>query len=555
MGRKVFISVLGAGNYGECKYTKENFTSEPVCYIQEATLKMMHAEQEWDSSDAAYILLTDGAEEKHWEQLSSRFAQMELPFQVKSVKIPMCNNEAEIWDIFTRTFEHIKEEDTLYIDITHGFRYLPMLVVALINYSKFLKNTRVASITYGNFEARNRDTNEAQIVELTSLSTLLDWNYAAGEFINNGNISPMVELSDSVITPIMKNAQTRSKEVGALKGFLGSLSAFIDELRTCRGKEIIKATKIRSAYSNKDTMARELIAPLTPLFARIIDSLSMFDVNGTPANTLKAARWCYERGMYQQAITMLQESIVTFICDECSFDYEKRDRRGLTSSAINIKIKKSENNPEQWKADEEDKETIRKILTSRIISDSRFADIYANLSEIRNDINHSGMREKNFAIKKIREDIKSALEYIEKLCQCPLMESTAPHIAGERERIIINLSNHPSAGWSAEQTSAAGEYGRIVDIPFPAIDENADTSSICNLADEYMQKIESYGSSNDVTVHIMGEQTFLYSMLHRLHSAGYCCIASTTRRYSEELPDGSRKVTFTFAQFREYEAI
>jgi hypothetical protein len=70
-----------------------------------------------------------------------------------------------------------------------------------------------------------------------------------------------------------------------------------------------------------------------------------------------------------------------------------------------------------------------------------------------------------------------------------------------------------------------------------------------------MQKIQSYGSSKNVTIHIMGEQTFLYSMLHRLQDAGYCCIASTTKRNSEELPDGSHKVTFIFAKFREYEVI
>ena len=109
-----------------------------------------------------------------------------------------------------------------------------------------MKRATVASITYGNYEARNLDTNEAQIIDLTSLSTLLDWNYAAGEFINNGNISPMVELSNSVISPIMRNAETRSKEVRELGAFLKSLSMFIDELRSCRGKEIITAKKLKS---------------------------------------------------------------------------------------------------------------------------------------------------------------------------------------------------------------------------------------------------------------------------------------------------------------------
>ena len=33
----------------------------------------------------------------------------------------------------------MQDGDELYFDLTHGFRYLPMLVMVLINYSKFLK--------------------------------------------------------------------------------------------------------------------------------------------------------------------------------------------------------------------------------------------------------------------------------------------------------------------------------------------------------------------------------------------------------------------------------
>lgn len=552
MGRKVFISVLGAGNYNECIYIKDNFTSEPVCYIQEATLKMLHAEQGWDSNDAAYILLTDGAEEKHWKQLSSRFAQMKFSFAVESVKIPIGNNEAEIWDIFTRSFEQIKEEDTLYIDITHGFRYLPMLVVALINYSKFMKRATVASITYGNYEARNFDTNEAQIIDLTSLSTLLDWNYAAGEFINNGNISPMAELSNSVIAPIMKNAETRSKEVRELGAFLKSLSIFIDELRTCRGKDIIKAKNLKSAYSNFDCMAQGLIAPLTPIFERIKESLYKFSIDGSTMNTLAAAHWCHEQGMYQQALTFLREGVITIICERYGLGYITESERKPVENIIHHIKEKTE------------KEKIKEKITAtinlaqypqkliKLINDEfithEFALKYDSLTTYRNDFNHSGMRVEAKTPQNIKDNVNSLITYFENFFT--VNESTESDT-----KILLNFSNHPSENWNKFQIAAAAKYGSIIDVPFPTIDENAATEKICNLADEYMKKIQSYGSSKNVTIHIMGEQTFLYSMLHRLQAAGYCCIASTTKRNSEELPDGSRKETFIFAKFREYEVI
>ena len=66
MSRKVFISFLGFSNYGECIYTKDNYKSSSVRFIQEATLDYLCQTENWTEKDAAYILLTKGAEEKNW---------------------------------------------------------------------------------------------------------------------------------------------------------------------------------------------------------------------------------------------------------------------------------------------------------------------------------------------------------------------------------------------------------------------------------------------------------------------------------------------------------
>ena len=555
--RKVFISVLGAGIYRECKYTKGNFVSQPVRFIQEATMDMLQQQTEWNSNDAAYILLTDGAKNANWLDdgmpdkipgatgLHSRLEAMKLPFKVHTIEgLPMGNNEAEIWEIFTRTYAQLQEGDTLYIDLTHGFRYLPMLVVALVNYSKFLKNTTVASVTYGNFETRNPATNEAPIIDLASITTLLDWNYAAGQFINNGNIAPLQKLSKDVITPIMRNKDTRRNEVGDLDRYLSSLAKFIKELRTCRGKEIISCDNLVSAQKNFEKMERELIVPLVPLFERINKSLSIFKANDT-RNTISAARWCFDRGMYQQAVTFLREGIVTILCELNNVDYNAKEQRKIMENALYF-IKENIGE-EHWNIDNHEK--TKEIIANNSIT-RETACKYDSTGELRNDINHSGMREQSLSTDKLESKIAAMLQEFEKL----FTRTHADHACEKKQRkVLLNLSNHPLSTWNVEQKEAAAVYGEIVDLPFPAIADTADTADIQALADEYLCKIQAMGNNKNTTIHIMGEQTFLYSLLHRLQACGYRCIASTTKRNVEILPDGSEKKSFTFARFREYE--
>ena len=157
MARKVFISFLGETNYGECDYQKDGISyGGKLRFIQEATLNCLNATNEWTKDDIAYILLTKGAEEKNWldngqtkygsdekiiqSGLQTCLQNMQLPFPVEPIKdIPEGNDEREIWIIFQKIFDHIQDNDKLYFDMTHGYRYLPMLFLVLSNYAKFLK--------------------------------------------------------------------------------------------------------------------------------------------------------------------------------------------------------------------------------------------------------------------------------------------------------------------------------------------------------------------------------------------------------------------------------
>lgn len=116
--------------------------------------------------------------------------------------------------------------------------------------------------------------------------------------------------------------------------------------------------------------------------------------------------------------------------------------------------------------------------------------------------------------------------------------------------MFINLTNHPSSGWSEEQLKAAQEYGDVVDLSFPIIEPFFSSQDVNELADITIEGIMCLDTQP--VVHIMGEMTFTYAMVSRLKALGITCIASTTERLVKMMPDGKKVSEFKFVQFREY---
>lgn len=117
--------------------------------------------------------------------------------------------------------------------------------------------------------------------------------------------------------------------------------------------------------------------------------------------------------------------------------------------------------------------------------------------------------------------------------------------------MFINLTNHPSSGWSEEQLEAARQYGEIVDLSFPIIEPTFTKDDILLLVKECTDAIMIMKDGNTV-VHVMGEMTFTYNLVNALKETGIVCLASTTERIVKMTPDGKKISEFKFVQFREY---
>lgn len=116
--------------------------------------------------------------------------------------------------------------------------------------------------------------------------------------------------------------------------------------------------------------------------------------------------------------------------------------------------------------------------------------------------------------------------------------------------MLLNLSNHPYTAWSQRQVDAALQsHDRVEDLPFPLIDPNLNEVALDNLVEEYFLKVLK---KKPQYVHIMGELTFCVALIRKLQKAGISCLASTTHRTTEDLPDGTKVSKFEFVRFRHY---
>jgi CRISPR-associated DxTHG motif protein len=141
MSRKVFISILGTGDYTPCCYKLNETTSREVKFVQSALTDFVCAD--WTSNDKIFICATKEASNTHWETLPK-----ELHVNATKVDIPTGENTGEIWGQFQNIYNVLQNDDELTVDITHGLRSIPLLVSALLQYAKFLKGVKVNAIYY-----------------------------------------------------------------------------------------------------------------------------------------------------------------------------------------------------------------------------------------------------------------------------------------------------------------------------------------------------------------------------------------------------------------------
>ncbi|WP_273845470.1 TIGR02221 family CRISPR-associated protein [Rubrobacter calidifluminis] len=138
-------------------------------------------------------LLTRRARDRYEEELCSEAERQGWAYT--PVDIPDGKSEAELWEIFEKFGEHLKEGDEVILDLTHGFRHLPALLLSAVQYHAARKRIKTLGVYYGAYEARD-ESNNVPIFDLTPLVDLPEWSYGVrlfSDYLLPGPLGEMLE--------------------------------------------------------------------------------------------------------------------------------------------------------------------------------------------------------------------------------------------------------------------------------------------------------------------------------------------------------------------------
>ena len=119
--------------------------------------------------------------------------------------------------------------------------------------------------------------------------------------------------------------------------------------------------------------------------------------------------------------------------------------------------------------------------------------------------------------------------------------------------LFLNLSNHPSAGWSTEQREAAlALAGALHDHPFPTVPAEADEAEVAALAAGCLEALPAGGVTAAM---VAGEPTLCVHLVAGLQARGVVCYAATTERRSVVGADGVKVSVFAFKKWRAWPGV
>lgn len=445
MGRH-FLSVLGTGSYQDTVYTC-NGEKHRTAYVQEALLKMKFGEGR--EGDRISIFLTQKAKEKNWEGLKQCLAEYSAYLDnQEECMLPVGATEAELWEIFQVIFSRIRENDELYIDITHSLRNIPIQMLAVISYARVVKKVKVKGIYYGAFETKEQFGGETPILNLITFLDILDWSQAADSFVRYGNSDQISELY---------KAQKHKAEIKHvdLNNVVTDINNITHGLETSRGyydfgtSRNAKNSSVLYSYRkykedlqimNKKDVSKEdrkekqknIIEPLGELLQVIDTKLDVFDVDTNLDLGMAAIQWAIENRKTQQGFTALEETVKTFLCnyygldevsetdrerickDICNFMYERglktkgKDEAALTDDVRHklcrewVEVRKG-----RLGITEGEKPIEEMFLTLP----TELLDMFHEISDRRNSMNHFGYSNRNkFSCTKLEKDLKEYFE-------------------------------------------------------------------------------------------------------------------------------------------------
>lgn len=125
----------------------------------------------------------------HEQRLSEK-----LGIPVQCLLISYARDEAEQTAILTELADHLAPGEKVILDVTHGFRHLPMLALVAARYLARVRGVQVQEVYYGALDMIDKDTGQTPVLRLSAMLHMLDWVDALAVYDHSGNYGVFAPL-------------------------------------------------------------------------------------------------------------------------------------------------------------------------------------------------------------------------------------------------------------------------------------------------------------------------------------------------------------------------
>ena len=289
--------------------------------------------------------------------------------KLEEVKLPDLldrgNSEADMWQIFDTYQRSVDVGDKIILDITHGFRSLPMLAFPVVAYLRQVKKVTLEHILYAPFDARPESKEKNTFIfDLTPFVSLLDWMNAVNVFQLTGDAREIAKLN---IHSDISDALTKLSE-----SLLTNRTIEVQEAAFEFNGLLIDAL-ITEQDQGSQTPFRMLIEQLRKNYR----GMAVNEPRNNPEQSIwmqyQQIKWYIDNQHYFQAIILIREWLISW---EYIRQHPTNSGRWLSGRNHRQPIEDAFNNQPST-ADDPDEDAW---------------DLWDACAYLRNDLAHCGMR-------------------------------------------------------------------------------------------------------------------------------------------------------------------
>jgi len=407
------MAFLGTGTYQPTTYW---WTDGDGQIAEACTAYAPVAAARMTGADEAVLLGTEEAAGANLDAVRDELASL---CPVRWSPVPAGYDEEQLWGIFQALADGAEGATAVALDVTHGFRSQPMVALLAAAFLQSSRQVDEVRVVYGAWEARQEladGRTRSPMIDLSPMFDLIAWAAAADRFVGSGDAEPLAQLLHAAKPPYHESRGDRvrraqSKAMGLAVAPLRQVSR---ALRLTRPREAMEEA---ATLGERLEALQEGLPPQAAPFARLLAEVrAAYQPMAQPkgqgggawpelARQRAQLDWYLGHGQYAQAATLAREWLVSWMLARSGeTDLVNKCLRDGAETKLG----------EAW-ACAKAGHRVRLEQEEGLPSDLRLAELFGVLGDVRNDINHAGMRADPEPADALREKVRDLVGALARL--------------------------------------------------------------------------------------------------------------------------------------------